>query len=231
MQKKRKDIWNAFMLKGAHFSKNDIPLCPTDVIEIPDSIINWIEAKKIYRNFTKRGKRDFHNPSYVCFYLNDDLFDGKKGIWNNSTYALKVLKHFAGVITPDFSTYQDFPEPLKIYNTYRMRAFGYWLGRNGLNIINNVRWGTEDSWKYCWDGIPKYSIVSIGTVGGSPRKLADRERFVNGLYQMVEVLRPRTIIVYGSANYLCFKLLSEKGVEIIAYKSHTAKAFEGRAHE
>ncbi|MBQ0071515.1 MAG: DUF4417 domain-containing protein, partial [Spirochaetales bacterium] len=39
-------------------------------------------------------------------------------------------------ITPDFSTNQDFPEAIKIYATYRMRAFGYWLGREGIEVIN-----------------------------------------------------------------------------------------------
>ncbi|MBQ0071809.1 MAG: DUF4417 domain-containing protein [Spirochaetales bacterium] len=53
--------------------------------------------------------------------------------------ALKILRHFSGVITPDFSTNQDFPEAIKIYATYRMRAFGSWLGCEGIEVINNVR--------------------------------------------------------------------------------------------
>lgn len=160
--------------------------------------------------------------------MDDYKFDGAKGIWNNSAYALKVLCHFAGVITPDFSTYQDFPEPLKIYNTYRMRVFGYWLGKNGIAVINNVRWGTSETWWYCWDGIPDNSIVAIGTVGGSPHKLIDRQRFEEGLERFVLERRPHTIIIYGSANYPCSDKLWERGIKVISYPSQPALAFERR---
>ncbi|MDD6276054.1 MAG: DUF4417 domain-containing protein [Clostridia bacterium] len=143
-------------------------------------------------------------------------------------FALKVLCHFAGVITPDFSTYQDFPEPIKIYNTYRMRAFGYWLGVNGISVINNVRWGTSETYRYCFDGVQQNSIIAIGTCGGSPRKHIDRKRFEAGLAEFVNRLQPHTIVVYGSANYDCFDRLREQGIKIVAFSSETAKAFERR---
>ena len=30
---------------------------------------------------------------------------------------------YSGIIAPDFSTYSDFPKPLKLWNIYRMNAF------------------------------------------------------------------------------------------------------------
>ena len=160
--------------------------------------------------------------------MDDFKFDGIRGIWHDWSHVLNVLKHFSGVITPDFSTYQDFPEAIKIYATYRMRLYGYWLGKNGVAVINNVRWGTEETYRYCFAGIPENSIVAIGTCGGSPRRLVDRDRFENGLDELVKVLCPHTIVVYGSANYPCFKRLSERGIKIVSFPSKTAKAFEGR---
>lgn len=223
-----KDSWNAFMCKGAIYSPNDIPLCPTTATQEPDNIILWDEAKKVHKNAIEQGEKDYHFDAFVAFYLDDYKFDGPQGIWFNSTYALGVLRHFSGVITPDFSTNQDFPEPVKIYNTFRMRAFGYWLGSHGVPVINNVRWGTPETWRYCWDGISKESIIAIGTVGGNPRKRDDRKRFEDGLAELVRTLRPRTIIVYGSANYSCFKRLSEQGIELRAFHSHTATAYMRR---
>lgn len=223
-----KDIWNAFMCEGAFFTQNDIPHCPTTAIKVPKAVITWDEAKAIYKKHRIKGETDFYDDSFVCWYIDDYKFDGPRGIWHDYGFTLKVLSHFAGIITPDFSTYQDFPEPLKIYNTYRMRAFGYWIGKNGINVINNVRWGTHETYRYCFDGIPENSIVAIGTCGGSPRKLIDRKRFEDGLYEMVKRLSPHTIIVYGSANYECFKKSKEQGIKIIDFPSQTAKAFERR---
>lgn len=70
--------------------------------------------------------------------------------------------------------------------------------------------------------------MSIGTCGGSPRKLIDRKRFEDGLEEMVKKLNPHTIIVYGSAKYDCFEKLKAHGINIIDFPSQTAKAFEGR---
>ena len=224
-----RDVWNAFMCQGALYSEHDIPYCPTTAQEIPGQIVAWNEAVRLFRK--NRGNPDFFFPAFVCFYLDDYKFDGPRGIWQNSNRTLEVLKHFAGVITPDFSTYQDFPEPLKIYNTFRMRAFGYWLGKSGVAVINNVRWGTPETWWYCWDGIPKNSIIAIGTVGGNPRKLADRKRFENGLAELIRVLKPHTIIVYGSANYPCFDSVRQEGITVVSFASQTDQAFRKRRSE
>lgn len=223
-----KDIWNAFMAEGAKFCEYDIPFCPTTAVEIPRSIITWEEAKQIHKRRIACRDYDYRVDAFVCWYIDDQKFDGYHGIWHNSSFTLKVLHHFAGAITPDFSTYQDFPEAIKLYNTYRMRIMGYWLGKNGIPVVNNVRWGTPETYRYSFAGIPANSIVAIGTCGGSPRKLADRERFERGLKELMKVLTPHTILVYGSANYPCFKGITEQGIKVVSYPSQTARAFEGR---
>ena len=227
-----KDVWNAYMAEGAAFSENDIPFCPTTASEVPHAIVTWEEAKRIVKKNHAIDDDNFFYDAFVCFYIDDYKFDGPRGIWHDSGHALKILRHFAGLITPDFSTYQDFPEPIKLYATYRMRLFGYWAGAKGIAVINNVRWGTSETFHYCFDGVSKNSIVAIGTVGGSPRKLIDRERFETGLKELVKVLQPHTIVVYGSANYRCFNELKLLGIRIVAFPGQTASAFErGRCHE
>lgn len=218
------------MVTGAKFSANDIPFCPTTATKMPVLILTYKEALEFYRKEMRRHNKDFISLAYVCFYEDDSEFDSFRGIWFRSKHAYDVLSHFSGIITPDFSTYQDFPAPLKLWNIYRMRAFGYWFGKLcGHPVINNVRWGTPETYTYCFDGIPKNSVVAIGTVGGSPRKLNDRARFEDGLAEMMRVLSPHTIIVYGSANYKCFKELEKQGVTILAYPSRTSKFFARRA--
>ena len=226
-----KDVWwRPYMVSGARFSANDIPFCPTTSAELPKRIITYKEAKEEYRKQLRKGNKDFFNDAFVCFYEDDHEFDSIFGIWFRSKQAYKILSHFAGIITPDFSLYQDFPLPLKLWNTYRMRAFGYWYGTLcGHAVINNVRWGTLETYWYCFDGIPENSVIAIGTVGGNPRKLIDRERFDKGLRELVRRLHPHTIIVYGSTNYKCFKELEAQGITILAYPGKTNKAFAGRA--
>ena len=225
-----KDIWNAFMVEGALFGKHDIPFCPTTAASLPKQMVTWEEAKQLHKKHLAKGESDYHEDAFVNWYLDDYKFDGVHGIWHDYDQALRILRHFSGAITPDFSTYQDFPEAIKTYATYRMRAYGYWLGKNGISIINNVRWGTEETYNYCFEGIPTHSVVAIGTVGGGPRLLVNRSRFEQGLLRMVEVLKPHTILVYGSENGDCFDTLKKIGIKIISFQSRTAKVYEGRKH-
>ena len=223
-----KDIWNAFMSSRAKFGKHDIPLCPTTATTIPKNQVTWEDAKRIHKIHISRKEYDYREDSFVNWYIDDYKFDGPRGIWHDYDFVIKVLRHFEGAITPDFSTYQDFPKPIKLYATYRMRLYGYWLGKEGIQVINNVRWGTEETYDYCFEGIPHNSIVSIGTVGGGPRKLIDRNRFEQGLFQMIKTIQPHTILVYGSSKSSCFDTLSSNGIKIISYPSKTSKVFEGR---
>ena len=148
---------------------------------------------------------------------------------------MEILTHFAGVITPDFSTNADFPDPIKRYNTYRMRAFGRWLTQCGISVINNVRWGTAETWDYCVDGIPYNSMVAVGTVASGIWKTENRFDFENGLFKMVDLLKPHNVLVYGSANYKFFKTIEEMGINIVAFPSDTNMAFAskkgGSCHE
>ncbi len=214
------DIWNAFMTKGAVYSHNDIPICPSTASIIPKGLIDYTMTKHIS-----------HPEFFVHFYIDDYKFDGKHGIWQEPEKALERLLPYAGVITPDFSTYQDMPEPLKIYNTFRCRAFGYWLTTQGIPVINNVRWGTPETYWYCFDGIPLHSTVAIGTVASGLREIRNRKRFETGLAEMVRRIAPYVIIVYGSSNYDCFDVLKSSGIAIITFPSKTASAFKERRHD
>lgn len=221
------DIWNAFMLKGATFTKYDIPLCPTYLPNgLPSNLIAYSTAKEIYKKEITAGNSTFHVSAFVHFYEDDQKFDGKRSsIWLYPEKALNILRHFDGIISVDFSTFADFPDPIKRYNTYRMRSFGYWCYTKGIPVINNVRWGTSETWDYTFNGIQKNTVVSIGTVASDLKKLINRPDFENGLYKMVEILHPHTIIVYGSSKYPFFTNLIEQGIVIISFPSDTNIAY------
>ena len=222
-----KDIWNAFMVKDASFDiGSDMPICISSDI-IPASLISYEDAKSIYKKEMKKGNKDFHSDSFVMFYIDDHKFDGKRtGIWSYPGHALEIIRHFAGIITPDYSTYADFHDAIKRYNTYRMRAFGCWMNALDIPVINNVRWGTYETWNYCFAGIPKGSTVSIGSVASGIRKLINRPLFEEGLKKMISVIAPKRIIVYGSANYKFIQNLGTQGIEIIAFPSKASTAYK-----
>ena len=218
------------MVDGAIFSSHDIPLCPTYIPGgLPKELISYAEAKTLYNRETRDGNNNFHHNAFIHFFCDDQHFDSvRNSIWLFPEKAMAMIQHFSGIITPDFSTYSDFPDPIKRYNTYRMRAFGFWCKSLNIPVINNVRWGTPETWEYCFDGIDKNSVICIGTIASGLRELENRLDFCNGFLEMIRMLTPKSIIVYGSSRYEVFRKAQEIGIEIIPYISQTNTAYQIR---
>ncbi len=150
--------------------------------------------------FSLRDRSEDQND-FVCFYEFDTKF--RKIITNTEDYV-DDLKRFPGVVTPDCSLYLDAPLCVQIADIYLSRAVGHYLQKNGLYVVPNVRWGDERTYtteifndKVAFLGIPKHSIVSIGTYGQI--KSAESKRyFREGLVAMLDELEPKVVLVYGS---------------------------------
>lgn len=52
----------------------------------------------------------------IHFFLDDYVF---LRIWTNIDRYIPMLQRFRYVMSPDFSTYTDFPKAIQIYNHYR----------------------------------------------------------------------------------------------------------------
>lgn len=215
-------MWNAFMVEGATFcGKDEIPFCPTTLTVIPGKVIAYDET---------RSSPDC--DALVHFYQDDQKFDGKQGIWLSPQDKPERIGKYSGIITPDFSTYQDMPRALKVFNTYKMRAFGYWMTTRGIPVVNNVRWGDPDTYEYSFAGLPKSSILAIGS-HGCIRQKENQSRFEQGLEKMVELLEPHTIIVYGSMRLPIFDWLRKQNINLVGYSSriHQVMAKRKGTHE
>ena len=179
------DNFHNYLVEGARLvGSAGIPmLMQTKNAQIPKGLIPYDKAKKgIYKN------------RYVHFYLFDKYFNS---ILTATKRYVDLLKSYAGVITPDFSILINQAKCLQETNTYFSRAVGFYLQKQGIPIIPNVRWGNKPTFDFCFLGIPKNSIVSIST-HGCIRDNELREIFKEGLYQMLKTIEPTDVIVYGS---------------------------------
>lgn len=135
----------------------------------------------------------------VHFFVDDYQFNR---LWNNPDRYLNMLQQFRCVMTPDYSTYTDFPKVIQIYNHYRKHWIGAYFQENGIEVIPTIGWSDESSYEWCFDGEPKHSTVAVSSVGTQMSKRT-KALFIAGYKEMIKRLEPETIIFYGNVPEEC----------------------------
>ena len=220
-----KDIWNSKMIDDATMLK-DMPTTHSSNI-IPKKLISYTDALAIDKQNQSIGNKKYRIDAFIHFYIDDYKFDNDNGVWQKFPEFLKLLDHFSGCIIPDFSTYDDFPEPIIKYNYYRMFAIANALKKNNKCFIHNLRWNYK-AMDYCFAGIEKGSMVSIGVVASKLNNPCIRKCFEIGLTEAIKQIEPSTIIIYGSSNYSIFDVLRSGGYRIVSFKSKKNIIFGGK---
>lgn len=202
-----KDVFHAFLVEKADYDGiEEIPCIKTSSL-LPTRVITFSKALKT---------TDY--DQWVVFYEHDEQFIR---LWNKPRKYIEILKKFNGVITPDFSLYRNMPLVMQKWSTYQGKAIGVWLQNEGIEVIPNVRFADERTYSFCFNGVEKNSTVAIGT-HGCIKKVVDKAYFEKGLAEMVQQLKPQTIIVYGAAPDCIFGKYKEMGIRIIQFESEYA---------
>ena len=210
------DGFNAELVTNAFFEGFlEIPIIekPKEIV-IPSALIPFTQMK-----------RSAAKTEAVHFYEHDKRFSD---VLTCTKELLPELSKFSAVISPDCSLYRDMPLCLQIANTYMNRAIGHYLQLHGIYVIPNVRWGDERSYttsvlpeKFAFAGLPKHSIVSVGTYGCIQGK-ENKRYFREGLTAMLDELEPEYVLVYGSMPDSIFGDLADR-TTFVHYKDWTTK--------
>ena len=64
-------------------------------------------------------------------------------------------------------------------------------------MIPTICWSDESSFEWCFDGIPKRSLICISTIGGFGNHEDNKEAWLAGYEKCLEVLDPSEIILFG----------------------------------
>ena len=131
----------------------------------------------------------------IHFYLDDYQFER---VWASPERYINILANFDCVMTPSYSVYVDMAEPLKIWNVFRSRLLGQMMQDSGLKVIPIVYWADERSYKYCFDGLPKNSTLSVYTVGIKDKEVW--ELWKAGMDELIKCKNPKQLLLYGNGN-------------------------------
>lgn len=131
--------------------------------------------------------------SGLHFYLDDYQFTR---VWNYPDVYLNLLARFDAVAAPDFSTYLDFPQAIRIYNVFRNRWLAAWWQQNGIRVVPNVEWGTKEDFGWILDGQPRKSDIIVSSVGCLGNR-ESRKLWVEGFEEVLKRLEPEKVFLYG----------------------------------
>ena len=107
-------------------------------------------------NYVKTFERENKTEYGIHFFLDDYQFNR---IWNNPDKYIPYLLKFKYVLSPDFSMYTDYPKAMQLWKHYQKHWIGEYLERFGIKVIPTIGWSDYDSYKWCFDGEPKNTIV------------------------------------------------------------------------
>ena len=151
---------------------------------------NYIPQDLIGFNYAKSSKE---KGVGVHFYVDDYQFER---VWNAPEKYIDVLADYDCILSPDFSLYMDMPMPMKIWNIYRSRQIGAYYQSQGIKVIPTISWAEPETFDFCFQGIPKGSIVSVSTIGVKQNSEA-LKIWEDGMREMINRIEPSAILVYG----------------------------------
>ena len=145
-------------------------------------------------NYAKTCEKQQKTNYGVHFFLDDYQFER---IWNRPNKYIKLLSRFRYVLSPDFSMYTDYPKAMQMWKHYQKHWIGAYMELFGIKIIPTIGWSDKDSFKWCFDGEPKNSIVAVSSIG-TQNNANSKKAFIDGYNKMLEILNPKIILFWGN---------------------------------
>lgn len=137
-----------------------------------------------------------HLERMVHFFLYDYKFER---VWKGPNQDVEKLKRYRAILSPDFSMYLEMAPVMQLYNVFRNRWCGAYFSSKGIRVVPTVSWGCEDTFDFCFDGIPKGSTVAVSTymVSTHGNHADQKDFFMKGYREMLQRIEPERIICYN----------------------------------
>lgn len=173
--------------------------------------VDYIPSDLIGFNYMLTSKRE---DCGIHFFIDDYQFER---IWNRPQEYINKMEKYECVLTPDFSLYMDMPMAMKIWNVYRSRLIGQMCQDHGLIVIPTASWAEENTYDWCFDGLPERGTLAVSTVGvmNNPEAYST---FCKGMNALIEKKKPKNIICYGMKPDYDFK-----DINVVYFKNHVTE--------
>ena len=176
--------------------EEQIPIStPAGTALVPDRLVRFDELSRSVHSSTEA----------IHFYSSDEKFE--RVLVEPQMYLEKFSK-FKAVLTPDCSVTSGMPFSTRVLQTRLSRQVGAVWASHGLNVITSVRWSDSQDFEIAITGIPRNSVIAVGTYG-LMRNSESRRVLREGLVRLVELLDPASILIFGAIEPELLEWLSK----------------------
>lgn len=164
-----------------------------------------------FRPYNARVLPDASRVGVYC-HIDDAHFIS---CWNRPMTGLAKVRRYMTAVAPDFTLWMDGLLCENVEQLRRNRVIGLYWQSNGVQVIPSASWGSADSLKYSFDGLPQNSWLALGhqRIGGRQ----EQRLYQYAVERLIEVKRPIGLIVFGA------KLHFNVPVEVRYYPSFITK--------
>lgn len=190
----KREIENTDMLDCEYTGKWDIPVgkcCDLDIKEWQENEggvcigFNYVKSYKANGMDTKKVG--------VHFFLDDYQFER---LWRKPSEYVDLLRDYKFVLSPDFSLFVNHPKAVQLFSHYKKQWLSAYWAEQGITVIPTICWSDSKSFEWCFDGVPKNSVVAVSTKGVM-KNSKYQERFIAGYNQMIKRLQPKQVLLFG----------------------------------
>ena len=158
---------------------------------------NLKKAKLLGFNYcTSPNSMQEKSDHFVHFYLPDHYIER---VWDNLDHYEAVFGAYRGIVQPDFSLYTNMPIAMQLWQHYRRNWVAQWYQNKGITVIPAPTWGDDESFDFCFEGMPKKSCLAVSTVG-CMQNVQNRYILHHGIPEMIKQLEPVQLIIYGAID-------------------------------
>lgn len=186
---------NENIKKANYYENNSLNIPKIAGVPSVPSDLNFISFNYC-KSLIAKGLKEKYS---VHFFLDDYQFNR---LWNNPDKYIEVLKRFDYVLSPDFSLYADYPKAMQIWKHYQKHWLARYWQERGIKVIPTICWSDESSYKWCFTGEPKKSVVAVSSIG-TQRDEISKGLFLKGYNEMLKRLKPSLILFWGIVPKEC----------------------------
>lgn len=134
--------------------------------------------------------------NYWIDMFNNDIVIER--FWNNPEKYLPFMKQAKGVIAADYSVMTGLLLTDNINNIQRNRITAFMIEREGIQTIPVASWYDEESFEWCFDGLPHHSVIAVSSNGCLKGECKTaKQTFIKGIFELNKRKSPIAILVCG----------------------------------